>query len=119
MTKKLLVALGAVASLVLALHFTGDAARGQSAGNLVALDANGGPIFAVDAAGNIYSGEGCFGNLRPFVRIGQLPAGRTPTCMGSWYNGQAIFIGCSNGDVYTFSPNSTPLFTPDFCGNIL
>ena len=62
-------------------------ARGQGAGSLVAITAEGGPIFAVDGAGNIYKGEGCFGNLQPFARIRQVPACHTPTCMGSWNNG--------------------------------
>jgi hypothetical protein len=116
MVRKVLLAMVALAAVAVVVQ--GVPARGQSAGSLVAIDANGGSIFAVDGAGSIYSGEGCFGNLRPFVRIGQLPAGSTPTCMGAWNNGQAIFVGCSNGDVYSFAPFASPGFTASYCGNI-
>ena len=118
MTRKLLLACAAVVALAVALHFSGGAARGQGANTLVALIGDA-PIFAVDAQGFIYSGEGCFGNLRPFSRVGQLPSGAArPTCMGSWLNGQAIFVGCENGDVYSFAPFVPPGFTAGYCGNI-
>lgn len=120
MVRKFFFLCATIVALVLAIHFTSSTARGQGAGSLVALEAAGaGTIFAVDAAGSIYSGEGCFGNLKPFARIGQIPAGRTPTCMGAWSNGQDIFVGCSNGDVYSFGPSTAPGFTATFCANVL
>lgn len=116
--RKLLLASVALAALVVTLHFSGGAARGQGANTLVALIGTG-PIFAVDGQGFIYSGEGCFGNLRPFSRVGQLPSGAaTPTCMGDWSNGQDIFVGCVNGDVYSFPPFAPSGFTAQYCGNI-
>lgn len=119
MTRRSILAGCSVAVIAIGLQCSGDSAHGQGAGSLVAITAAGGPVFAVDAAGGIYSGEGCFGNLRPFSRIGQLPAGATPTCISSWSNGQAIFIGCSNGDIYSFAPFAIPPVTPGFCGNVL
>jgi hypothetical protein len=114
MVRRLLVAGTALAVLVVALHLTRNTARGQGVGSLAAITANGGPIFAVDAAGNIYKGS-C---NEPFARIGQIPAGHTPTCMGGWSNGVAIFIGCSDGTIYTFPNFATPPITPDLCGNV-
>ena len=49
-------------------------ARGQGAGSLVAITAEGGPIFAVDGAGNIYKGEGCF-REPPALRADRAGAG--------------------------------------------
>jgi hypothetical protein len=118
MSRKLMLVCGTLLTLALAILYTGDTARGQGVGSLVAITAEIGPIFAVDAAGNIYKGEGCYGNLQPFARIGQIPGGHTPTCIGSWNNGQALFVGCSDGDIYSFS-QSTPLgFTAGLCGNV-
>ncbi len=118
MIRRLVLACVTLMVLGLALHYTSDIARGQGAGSLVAITAEGGPIFAVDGAGNIYKGEGCFGNLEPFARVGQIPGEHAPTCIGSWNNGQAIFVGCADGNIYSFGPFTPPGFTAGLCGNI-
>ncbi|HEV2104972.1 MAG TPA: hypothetical protein VGU27_04520 [Candidatus Eisenbacteria bacterium] len=106
----------ALGVLVCALHLTGGSARGQGASALVAMTAEAGPVFAVDSAGNIYRSDGC---QAPFVAIGRIPAGHSPTCMGAWSNGQNIFVGCSDGDVYSFAPFAAPGFIAGLCGNAL
>ena len=117
MNRRILIVAAMLVGLLIGLVFTLTTARGQGAGSLVALTAEGGPIFAVDAAGRIYSAGSSGGNLQ-YARIGKIPAGHTPTCMGGWNNGVAIFIGCSDGDVYTFPNFTAPGFTAEFCGNI-
>jgi hypothetical protein len=108
--------------LKVASHFAGNTAQGQSTGSLVAIciasTGSGDAVFGVDGAGTIYAGQGCWGNLRPFTRIGQLPGGSAPTCMTSWSNGQNVFIGCANGDVYSFAPFASPPIAPGLCGNM-
>lgn len=104
--------------LAMSYHLSADRATAQAGGQLAAI-AVGGALFGVDQDGGLYSGEGCFGTNRPFARVGELPAGRTPTCMASLNNGAIIFIGCSNGDVFTFNAGESAPISPSFCGNLL
>jgi hypothetical protein len=127
MAKKLMYFCCALGVLVMALHFTGDTAHGQGVGTLVAMIpySQSNPIIAVDAAGGIYYGPGCFGPQRPFTRVGQLPSGAIPTCMVAATASGGVEIGCANGDIYWFNPdpaaNGNPggVITPYFCGNVL
>jgi hypothetical protein len=93
--------------LALAYHLGASSAGAQAPAGLVAINQATADIYAVDAVGNIYAGEPCYGNLRPFVHVGQMPAGCVPT-----------FVGCANGDIYRLDDAGYPNVSAGFCGNI-
>ena len=75
MLKKLFYGSASILMLALTYHFGAQTAGAQASGSFVAItQANSGHgllIFAVDASGGIYAGDGCYGSPRPFIRVGQ------------------------------------------------
>jgi len=116
----LYVSLGILA-LAGAFHLGARSVLAQAGGSAVPLAiASTGTfqgIFAVDGDGAIYAGEGCFGNLRPFAKVGQLP----PSAPGPYAitsSGSQTWVTCANGDIYGVATFSYPNCTVDFCANI-
>jgi hypothetical protein len=104
--------------LALAYHLGASRAGAQASAGLVAINQATADIYAVDAVGNIYAGEPCYGNPRPFVHVGQMPAGCVPTSICANSNGTQTFVGCANGDIYRLDDAGYPNVSAGFCGNI-
>lgn len=108
--------------LALAYHLGAQNARAQAGSGVIAValgnSGQGLMLFGVDEQGQIYAGQACFGNGRPFVPVGFLPGGAVANCMTTDANGGMALIGCTNGDVYTFSPFEFPNVHPVLCGRM-
>src|SRR5882762_6476655 len=116
MLKKLSYASASVLMLAVAYHLGATNARAQSHPSIVAIAWRhaDGYAYAVDAAGGIFANPG---NCGAWTRVGQIPAGCTPTCILDGDVGGSLDVGCSNGDFYTLV-GTFPSITPLFCSSI-
>ncbi len=116
MLKKLFYASASILMLALAYHLGAVSATAQSHPSIVAIAWNraDGYAYAVDAAGGIFANPG---NCGTWTRVGQMPAGCTPTCILDGDLSGHLDVGCAEGDFYYLS-GSFPNITPVFCSSI-
>jgi hypothetical protein len=115
-TKRFFFICAGLLCLVLAYHLGAQNARAQSHPSIVAIAWNraDGYAYAVDAAGAIFANPG---NCGSWTRVGQMPAGCTPTCILDGDLSGHLDVGCAEGDFYYLS-GTFPYITPVFCSSI-